>query len=184
MSPPEPAAREPEAAAGRLEKDFTADDLGGLRRAVLAGARRAGLSGDPLDDFVIAVHELATNAVRHGGGQGRLALRRDGDTLVCDVSDDGPGFAGGVPAAANPPSAQTDGGRGLWLARQLTDTLLITDGPAGATVSVTVCLPARKTHQARETVSTAETGAAAMDTVQTEKTRAEAPPAPHGRHDS
>jgi len=151
MRPSEPAAQEPGATAvplpvradaARLDEDFAGDDLGRVRRTVFAGARRAGLTGDPLDDFVAAVHELVTNAVRHGGGRGRLALRRDGDTLVCNVSDDGPGFGDGVPAAANPPSAQTPGGRGLWLARQLTDTLLITDGPSGATVSVTVCLPA------------------------------------------
>lgn len=150
MSLSEPAANEPDATAvpisgtagaGRLEEDFTADDLGRVRRTVLVGARRAGLAGDPLDDFVAAVHELVTNAVRHGGGRGRLELRCDGDTLVCDVSDDGPGFGGGVPAAASPPPAETPGGRGLWLARQLADTLLVTDGPSGATVSVTVCLP-------------------------------------------
>ena len=174
MSPSEPAS-EPDAATpalpvrpepGPLEKDFTAEDLGGLRHTVFAGARRAGLTGDPLNDFVVAVHELVTNAVRHGGGRGRLALRRDGDTLVCDVSDDGPGFTGGVPAAANP-SPQTPGGRGLWLARQLTDTLLITDGPAGATVSVTVCLPA------------GELGAPALETL-----RMEAPPGPAKRLES
>ena len=187
MSPSEPAASEPEAgavplpvppASAPLEQDFTADDLGRLRRTVFTGARRAGLTGDPLDDFVIAVHELVTNALRHGGGHGRLALRRDGDTLVCDVSDGGPGFGGGVPAAAKPPSAQTTGGRGLWLARQLTDTLLITDGPAGATVSVTVCLPVR------ESLPTTETGTAAMDTVQADTTHTEAPPGPSGRLES
>ena len=153
MNSSEPAANEPDTAA-TIEETFTADDLGGLRRTVLAGARRAGLTGDPLDDFVVAVHELVTNALRHGGGRGRLVLRRDGDTLVCDVSDDGPGFGDSVPAAADPPSAETLGGRGLWLARQLTDTLLITNGPSGVIVSVTVCLPAARTTTAPDTVRT------------------------------
>jgi serine/threonine-protein kinase RsbW len=151
MTTPEPApSRASELAAlplpasepaPRLSQTFTAQTMPALRHAVRAYARRSGLTGDPLDDFVIAVHELIGNAVRHGGGRGRLHLRRDGDTLVCDVTDNGPGFATAVPAATAPPSPHTLGGRGLWLARQLTDTLLISDGPDGVTVSVTVCLP-------------------------------------------
>ncbi|AGZ44001.1 ATP-binding protein [Actinoplanes friuliensis] len=86
--------------------------------------------------------------MRHGGGHGRIELRRDGDTLLCDIVDHGPGFPGGVPAPAGPPSPQTPGGRGLWLARHLTDTLLISDGPGGVTVSVTACLPVTPTPAA------------------------------------
>jgi signal transduction histidine kinase len=45
-----------------------------------------------------AVQHLVENAVRHGiapsadGGSVRVSARRDGDTLVVTVSDDGPGF--------------------------------------------------------------------------------------------
>nr|WP_221378994.1 ATP-binding protein [Actinoplanes polyasparticus] len=127
---------------GGLAQNFTAEELASLRRAVHDSARACGLAGDALDDFVVAVHELATNAVRHGGGRGRIDLRRDGDTLLCDIIDHGPGFPGGVPTPAGLPSPQTPGGRGLWLAQHLTDTLLITDSPGGVTVSVTACLPA------------------------------------------
>jgi anti-sigma regulatory factor (Ser/Thr protein kinase) len=130
----------------RLTQDFTAEELTSLRHAVHDSIRTCGLTGDALDDFVIAVHELATNAVRHGGGRGTIELRVDGDTLLCDIRDQGPGFSGGVPATAEPPSPQTPGGRGLWLARHLTDTLLITDGPGGVTVSITACLPAAASH--------------------------------------
>src|SRR3954451_5722577 len=149
MTVPEPAASEvpgtpqlPVAAgpdAGPFEIGFTAADLPALRGAGRGRAREAGLSGVPLDDLVVAVHELATNAVRHGGGRGRLDLRRDGDTLICDVTDRGPGF-GEVPVPSGPPPAEVPGGRGLWLARLLTDTLLLSDGPDGVTVSVTMCL--------------------------------------------
>jgi len=127
---------------GRLAQDFTAQDLTSLRHAVHDSARACGLAGDALGGFVIAVHELATNAVRHGGGRGRIELRADGDTLLCDIRDHGPGFPDGVPVPADPPSPLTSGGRGLWLARHLADTLLITDGPGGVTVSITACLPA------------------------------------------
>ena len=39
---------------------------------------------------VVAAHELAANAVRHGAGRGRLRLRADGAFLYCQASDDGP----------------------------------------------------------------------------------------------
>ena len=128
---------------GLLSREFTAEHVTDLRHAVRDSAEAAGLTGDALYDFVVAVHELVTNAVRHGGGRGRLLLRRDGDTLICDVADDGHGFTAGVPARSGPPAADTPGGRGILLARQLTDNLLISDTPAGVTASVTVCLPDR-----------------------------------------
>jgi anti-sigma regulatory factor (Ser/Thr protein kinase) len=127
---------------GPLVRGFTVQDLSEVRHAVQAYAERVGLGGESLDDFVVAVHELVTNAVRHGGGSGQVHVRSGGDSVLCDVTDSGPGFAGGIPdVGGEPPPAQTPGGRGLWLARLLTDTLLITDGPGGVTVSVTACLP-------------------------------------------
>jgi serine/threonine-protein kinase RsbW len=127
--------------AARLSRPFSAATLTELRHLVHVHAQRAGLADHALDDFVMAVHELATNAVRHGGGSGRLELRRATDTLVCEVIDRGPGFPAGVPAGSTPPPAERPGGRGLWLARLFTDTLIITDGPSGVTACVTACLP-------------------------------------------
>ncbi len=124
-----------------LTRSFLIDDVTGLRHAVRRQSASAGLTGGPLDDFVVAVHELVTNAVRHGGGRGRLHLRRDGDTLVCDVVDHGGGFTDGVPLPAGPPPAVVTGGRGLLLAGVLADTLMISDGPDGVTATVTACLP-------------------------------------------
>ncbi len=43
-----------------------------------------------------------TNALLHGGGSGRLELRRDTDAGL-RVIDHGPGFACGVPQASTPP---------------------------------------------------------------------------------
>jgi anti-sigma regulatory factor (Ser/Thr protein kinase) len=137
-----PSLAQPAEPPGLLWQEFTTDDVTSLRHAVRDRAAAAGLTGDALYDFVVAVHELVTNAVRHGGGRGHLLLRRDGDTLVCDVVDRGDGFAHGVPVGGPPPAADTPGGRGILLANQLTDTLLISDTPDGVTASVTVCLPA------------------------------------------
>lgn len=140
MTPPLPLAVS--APAELLAQDFTAETVTDLRHAVQRHATTAGLTNNARDGLVIAVHELVTNAVRHGGGRGCLRLRRDGENLVCDVTDYGSGFADGVPAVGGVPPADAPGGRGILLARHLTDTLLISDGPDGVTATVTVCLPA------------------------------------------
>jgi anti-sigma regulatory factor (Ser/Thr protein kinase) len=77
-----------------LEQDFDRGSLYMLRAAVAAHAADAGLSGPRVYDVVLAVHELAANAVRHGAGRGRLRLRADGAFLCCQVSDDGPARSG------------------------------------------------------------------------------------------
>lgn len=163
-----------------LAQDFTAEELPSLRHAVHDSARACGLAGDALDDFVVAVHELATNAIRHGGGRGRIDLRRDGDTLLCDVIDHGPGFPGAVPTPAGLPSPQAPGGRGLWLAQHLTDTLLITDSPGGVTVSVTACLPAPAPSGLPATTRADELGNAQVEISPGVLVQATTPaPAPH-----
>ncbi|MET8910606.1 ATP-binding protein [Micromonospora sp. NPDC004551] len=120
-----------------LSRDFTAATITGLRHAVAAGVATAGLTGERAEDFVLAVHELVTNAVRHGGGSGHLHLRREGDLLVCDVVDHG----AGVDA---PPIRQVSGdmagGRGLWLADQLADSLSLRRRADGTTATVSIAL--------------------------------------------
>lgn len=77
-----------------LEEHFgVGGPLYGLRQAVQAHAAAAGLSGSRLLDLVIAAHELAANAVRHGAGRGRLLLSRQNGALHCRVEDAGPGCA-------------------------------------------------------------------------------------------
>ncbi|WP_280841626.1 ATP-binding protein [Micromonospora sp. A200] len=96
-----------------------------------------GLTGDAGYDFVLAVHELATNAVRHGGGRGHLELRRQDDVLTCEIIDQGPA-PGHLPVRL--PAVDTAGGRGLWLAHQLTEGLILTRRLDGVTATVTACL--------------------------------------------
>jgi anti-sigma regulatory factor (Ser/Thr protein kinase) len=107
-----------------------------LRHAVASCAAAAGLAGDRLDDFVVAVNELLTNAVRHGGGIGRVALWRADGAVVCEVSDSGVGLPEPVPARPVRPAADQPGGWGLWLAEELTDTFRIWTGNGGTTVRV------------------------------------------------
>jgi anti-sigma regulatory factor (Ser/Thr protein kinase) len=89
-----------------LYRAFDADTLSGLRKAVLAEAAAAGMPRDRATDVMLAVHELAANAVRHGAGTGRLAMRvRDG-RLYCQVSDPGPASGNGQAAPPEPAAAQ------------------------------------------------------------------------------
>ncbi|GIF02778.1 ATP-binding protein [Actinoplanes siamensis] len=116
-----------------IDRRFARDQITTLRRDVTLAARSAGLSGDRLNGFVLAIHELVTNAVRHGGGHGHLILRREAHLLSCDVTDHGPGLADSTPGL---PGADSPGGRGLWLADQLSDALRLAVRADGLTASV------------------------------------------------
>jgi hypothetical protein len=59
-----------------LDVVFGWADFARLRRQVAAQCAAAGLTGTRLDDFVLAVHEIAANAIVHAGAGGRLILRR------------------------------------------------------------------------------------------------------------
>jgi anti-sigma regulatory factor (Ser/Thr protein kinase) len=120
-----------------LSAAFTAVQVAGMRHEVRRYAADAGLTGDHLDDFVLAVHELVANAIRHGGGSGHLRVRRRDDTLTCEVRDDG-GHRGVL--RPHLPTCDVPGGRGLWLAQQLTAGLMLTAGPHGVSATITVCL--------------------------------------------
>ena len=86
------------------------------------------------EEFLLAVGEVVANALRHGHGCAQLALWHANDGVICEVHDDGPGvddpFAGYLP----PGSDQAARGMGLWIARQVSDTLAIRSGPDGTTV--------------------------------------------------
>jgi serine/threonine-protein kinase RsbW len=104
-----------------------------LRHTVASEAGAAGLAGDRLDDFVVAVNELLTNAVRHGGGTGQLTLLAVDGSVVCEVRDHGTGLDRVVPPR---PAADELGGWGLFLVRELTDTCEIKTGPDGTAVRI------------------------------------------------
>ncbi|MEU4479875.1 ATP-binding protein [Micromonospora sp. NPDC023966] len=114
-----------------------------LRHSVTSCAHAAGLGGQRLDDFVLAINELITNAVRHGGGQGRLRLWRGPAELVCEVADHGHGISVQRLRDRARPAPDTAGGWGLWLARELSDTMAVETGEAGTIVRITAALAAQ-----------------------------------------
>ncbi|WP_275412376.1 ATP-binding protein [Paractinoplanes abujensis] len=124
-----------------LSETFDRDAITTLRHSVATCAGSAGLRGDRLDDFVVAVNELLTNAVRHGGGAGRVVMWSSGGEVVCEVSDSGGGLSALRPEPAVRPAADQPGGWGLWLAEELTDTFRLTTGAEGTTVRVSSRLP-------------------------------------------
>lgn len=85
---------------------------------------------------MVAVNELLTNAVRHGGGLGRVALWAQNGDVVCEVSDSGVGLADPRPAANVRPASDQPGGWGLWLAEELTDSFELRTGNGGTTVRI------------------------------------------------
>jgi len=119
-----------------LTRHFTLADLVSLRHEVERYAAGHGLTDLALNRFVVAVNELATNAVRHGGGTGRLELRRTGTVLRCRVTDQGPGIPAGLRIDA-PPAPRAVNGRGLWLVRQIAASLDIDSHPSGTSVTLT-----------------------------------------------
>ncbi|MCX5067419.1 ATP-binding protein [Micromonospora lupini] len=113
-----------------------------IRHSVTTCAHASGLDGQRLDDFVLAVNELITNAVRHGGGRGWLRLWREPGALLCEVADHGQGITPQRLGDRSRPAPDTAGGWGLWLARELTDDMEIATSAAGTTVRITATLAA------------------------------------------
>jgi anti-sigma regulatory factor (Ser/Thr protein kinase) len=122
-----------------MDQSFDAGTLYALRSALAAHASDLGLTGPQLERLAIVAGELATNAVRHGGGTGRLRLWRDRSLLHCEISDRGPGIPD-TAVGATPPDPMTRSGRGMWICRQLSDALLIETEPNGSTVTAVIRL--------------------------------------------
>ncbi|HEY0933011.1 MAG TPA: ATP-binding protein [Trebonia sp.] len=121
-----------------LDQGFDAGTLQLLRARVAACVAAAGLPEGRAADVILAVHELAANAVRHGAGAGRLLLRAAGGMLYCQVTDAGPG----------PDTWPLRQGHGLWIVRQVAERMAMTAGPEGTKITAEFAvLPARRGDQ-------------------------------------
>ncbi len=103
-----------------------------VRRAVADLARASGFS-DRATDLALALDELLANASEHGRPPVHVETWYDG-RIVLEVSDAGPGFDPRLPTRL--PSTGEDGGRGLWIIRQISDHVTISCSSAGTTVRV------------------------------------------------
>jgi anti-sigma regulatory factor (Ser/Thr protein kinase) len=119
---------------------FRIGQLALVRSLAEARASQFGLTESQLDDLVLAVHEIAANSVRHGGGQGRFRLWRDGRSLVAEISDRG--SITDPLAGRERPGASSERGRGLWIANQVCDLVQIRTYPTGSVVRLFISLAA------------------------------------------
>jgi anti-sigma regulatory factor (Ser/Thr protein kinase) len=103
-----------------------------VRRFAIAEAARLGMPVARMDDLLLAVNEVTTNAIRHGAGYGQVRVWRDDRYLLCEVFD--PGTALDTVFGGLPPSPDSEGGHGMWITRQLCDLVEIRPLPGGTTV--------------------------------------------------
>ena len=114
------------------EMVFTRDDLPLVRTFVSECAKRAGFGEDRVSDLVLAVNELATNSMRHGGGRGLLSVWQEDGTLLCEVTDRGH-IADPLAGRERVPDVH-GGGRGLWLVNHLCDLVQVRNFPGGTAI--------------------------------------------------
>ncbi|SHM86277.1 anti-sigma factor RsbA family regulatory protein [Actinacidiphila paucisporea] len=118
---------------------YGAGDLGEVRARVAACARRHGLTGPRLQEFLVAATEVAANSVRHGGGRGTLRAWVSDDALICQFDDSG--HIRDPLVGRYRPTPQQIGGRGLWLVNQLCDLVQIrSTAERGTTVRLSTAL--------------------------------------------
>ncbi len=104
-------------------------DLSGARELVTRTAvTSSAVARETIQGLVTAVNEVLVNALAHGRAPVELALWVEPSKLTCRVSDAGPGVPDRLAGYRYP--APT-GPRGLWLARQSCEELLVADSPGG-----------------------------------------------------
>ncbi|MCV2491191.1 ATP-binding protein [Geodermatophilus sp. YIM 151500] len=86
-----------------------------VRRHVTATGSLGDRAADLLDQLVLTLDEMASNALRHGGGRVEAAVRTTGDAFLVEVSDQA-AHRPPVPAVDRDPS---EGGLGLYLIAEL-----------------------------------------------------------------
>ncbi|WP_067508077.1 sensor histidine kinase [Actinoplanes sp. TFC3] len=94
------------------------DSVAELRAEVRDRARaESWLPPDRVETLVLALSELATNGIRHGGEHRELRLWVTSDAVIGEVTDDG-AQAPAPLAGYLPPAPGVSGGMGLWLVQQ------------------------------------------------------------------
>lgn len=111
---------------------FGPSELASVRNLVAHHADAAGLDAMRAAELVVAVNEVATNSINHGGGRGTLTIWQEASAVICDISDRG--HFDKALADRERPSETVAAPRGLWLANQLCDLVQIRTLPDGTVV--------------------------------------------------
>lgn len=118
--------------------DFKAGQMGDIRNYILQRARRVGMHERRAADLALAIHELATNSVDHGGGGGSLLVWSDEHHFSCQVRDRGQITDPLVGRTRVSRTAR--GGRGVWLVHQLCDFVQVRALEGGNVVRVRMAI--------------------------------------------
>ena len=122
----------PEPPSDAEELAYDAGTMDVVRGLIVRRSIEAGLGVRGMQDLVLAVDEMATNSVRHGGGQGVLRVWQEPDTLICEVRDDGR-ISEPLVGRVRPAIGQV-GGFGVWLANQVCDLVQIRSVASGTVI--------------------------------------------------
>lgn len=105
---------------------FHINTLSGVRRAAAARLHMVGLLLQQAQDMTLAIAEILSNAIEHGGGHGEITLTDVDDQLHCRIRDEGPGFTDDPYAhRARRPAPTAVRGRGMWMVLTLCSTALV-----------------------------------------------------------
>jgi anti-sigma regulatory factor (Ser/Thr protein kinase) len=123
-----------------LEMEFDIDLLPAVRRVVGSFMLDAELGESRAEELVLAVNEIATNAVIHGRLPATVRAWEANGEIVVAVTDAGEGIRDVLAGQLTPPTASL-GGRGLWLTRQLCDAVEVRCDESGCTVTIRAATP-------------------------------------------
>ncbi|MHA6618223.1 ATP-binding protein [Pseudonocardia sp. DLS-67] len=129
-----PAAQPPLLGPPDVRMPFSAWQLHEVRTTVEEALSGRGYERERVEDVVLAVNELATNAVEHGTPEAHLSLWTGQSGLLCEI-DDGGTLRDPLPGLQAPHPAEPRG-RGVWIARQLCDSLHVWADGRGTHVRV------------------------------------------------
>ncbi|MFF8386482.1 anti-sigma factor RsbA family regulatory protein [Streptomyces kanasensis] len=112
--------------------DFDDATLPDARYFAVSVARGFGLAERPLDDLALAVAELTTNSVLHGGGRGTVRLWHHDGRVYCQVED--AGRLGDPLAGRLARRPEQIGGRGLLVVNQVSELVRAHTADTGTTI--------------------------------------------------
>jgi anti-sigma regulatory factor (Ser/Thr protein kinase) len=101
-----------------------------LARRAAERAFAGAMPADRMDEVILAISEVVTNAVRHAGmapdEEIVVSLDDVGDRIRIEVQDSGSGF---LPWSADGTAARNEGGHGLRLVEEIADAWGVEPGP-------------------------------------------------------
>ncbi|WIM99793.1 ATP-binding protein [Actinoplanes oblitus] len=117
-----------------LDEPFDRHTIATVRQQLAQYAAGVGLSDEERYKLLLAASEIMSNAVRHGGGHGRIRVTGRGDRLFLEIRDTGRGMARRHLGEQPRPRPGRIGAAGLWVTRRICERVDIDTGPGGTTV--------------------------------------------------